>query len=155
MGYRRYGALSYGIQIHLDTLSLDIYTVFMADSGETVPFSIVSKDPAQGDQLRIVLPRMYYEGDALTVTIKYTVDSRSKALNFLTKEQTLSKSKGVRSICLGSAAVPVQPVRVDQLQVVGAAAGHAEPEADIYGHGVLGRADLRVHERDEGVGGHA
>ena len=46
----------------------------------------------QGDRLRISLQRNYKAEDTFQVAIKYSLDERAKALNFLTKDQTSGKS---------------------------------------------------------------
>ncbi|CAD8181469.1 unnamed protein product [Paramecium octaurelia] len=83
-------------KIDLDIYQLSIIAVYLSSSGNVLQHEIIKKGDQsllQGDVLSIQLDRVYTRGEYIKLNIKYNLDSKgARALGFLTKEQTYSKT---------------------------------------------------------------
>ncbi|CAK68007.1 unnamed protein product (macronuclear) [Paramecium tetraurelia] len=80
-------------KISLDIYKLNIYSTYLKN-GVLLPHTIDSPyaDSDQGQRLNIQLDRTYYRGEYVELSIKYSIDSKSRAISFMTKEQTSTKT---------------------------------------------------------------
>ncbi|CAD8117006.1 unnamed protein product [Paramecium sonneborni] len=80
-------------KISLDIYKLNIYSTYLTN-GLLLPHTIDSPyaDSDQGQRLNIQLDRTYYRGEYIELSIKYSIDSKSRSISFMTKEQTSTKT---------------------------------------------------------------
>ncbi|CAD8186935.1 unnamed protein product [Paramecium octaurelia] len=80
-------------KITLDIYKLNIYSTYL-QNGLSLPHTIDNpyEDSDQGSRLNIQLDKTYYKGQYIELSIKYSIDSRSRSISFMTKEQTSTKT---------------------------------------------------------------